>query len=589
MTLELITNIMGPQGPIGPMGPVNPDSAPTDEAIGEWVGVPSETRTALLKNGLTGWLHVDGFGAKHDAGVTDSTLAIRAALDAASHGDTIYFPGTGPGAYYKITDTITVTKTNIRFMGAPRDAYASSIRCNVAGKTMILVKAAGFVMENVGLVGDGAIPLGAGATVTGLEVWGDNDGNCDAVVRGTTFQQLKLGARTRGRNVNFDLDTMFSNCLEGIAFDGPDAVFHTGPNREDIRGHAVKNCRFHTNGTLKTHAVIRFTPASKTNGAIVRDNFFDAGGQAAHIVAEGEAATPATSTIRGLSLKDNVHHQVENRAYDLKNVLYSWIDNPNIIGSSSGGVWSEDAILLTNVSRSKVKGVSGNVIGRSGIKMRGCSVVSLKNIDFDSVGMDTAAGTFDVLDVDSTNDQILISDVTANGAPGYGFNGNPTGSALYDGVFVSCVLGTVNSDTVLNKVQRGSNSFVENKHGRLEDIGYKGHDFSSGVAKPVATIATGGNLAGFLLEVEVTAQNGAPLNAYLFARRYVNPNNGAPIVTTLGADAASGVTLTITGTGANVSVSVTVGGTTFGSVRLRTSAPSGSGAVNKRQAAITML
>ena len=520
---------------------------------------------------------------------TDNTSAIRNALNGATLGKTLFFPSTGPGNFYLITDTIVLAgnQIGVRLAGNPRDGYNTSIRCYVTGKTMFIAKITGFVMDDIALIGDGLIPNGTGATVTGIELWGNNNGDIDCAIRGATFQQLKLDIRTRGRNASIT-DCLLSNSLEAISIDGPDAIYHTGPGREDIRGHVIAGNRFHTIGADLTQAVIRITPESKTNGMIIRDNFFDAGGYASHVVSVGSGPN-GVAAIRGLSIKDNVHHGFYNRVYDLTNTIYTWVDEPNMIGASSGG-FSQEAIVLTNCTRTKIKGASGNVIGKSAIKLRGSSLITISSADFDSVGMDTASGVYDFLDIDSSNDQIAIDNFKGNIGPGWGITGDPTNSSMSNNVFVGATLGAINSTTLVNSVTRGRNTFVEDKFGRLEDVAFKTYDFAAGVAKPIATLAFGGSNSSAIVEIEITAQNGTPANAHIRAMRFINPNNGVPTVTVLGADAGSGITLTVTTVNATtVTISATVSGTTFGSARIRTGAAGASNATNKRHAMITML
>jgi hypothetical protein len=87
------------------------------------------------------------YGALGD-GSNDDTAEIQAAVDAASAGDTIFFPPTA--SYYKISDEITISKA-LTIIG-----YSSKITQTGAGKAAFNVTASNVVVRDLEIVGTGA-------------------------------------------------------------------------------------------------------------------------------------------------------------------------------------------------------------------------------------------------------------------------------------------------------------------------------------------------------------------------------------------------------------------------------------------------
>lgn len=525
-------------------------------------------------------LNVRDYGAKGD-GVTDDTAAIRAAVAAATPGTTIYFPPTGSGAWYPITDTVTITTPNLRFLGNPRDIYAVSIRCAVANKVMLSIKAPGFVLQSIGLIGDATAPNGVGGTVTGIELFGDTDGNSDANLWNAGIYNCAVGARVRGRNTTISNDTMFTGCLRAIVIDGPDATYHTGPGADQNRGNTIRQCRFHNNGAASTDSHIEILPAAKVLHMLIDGNYFDSNGLGAHIRATGTSTNPH----KGISMWNNKHTECQAEAYALTYVNFSTISDPDIQGYTAG-VYG-NGFTLNNCDSLSIRNVFGVQIGKTGVYARNCPSLDLNNVNFAQVGQDGAA-TSHGFDIDSTNTNPIFTRLRVGNSPGWGFIGSPFQPSMIDCRFLTVALGTINSTTVTNRAAMGRNTYVEGSMGRLEDEGRQVYDFAAGVAKAVATISGGGNFSSFLFTVEFTARDGGG-DCYAFGRYSVRTENGVPVVTALGAANLARVAVSTAASGAQgITVSLNCTGVASGTVIIRASAGGASNTTNPRGVTVAM-
>lgn len=547
----------------------------TDVSTALLLETATATRDALDARYLP-WLNVQHFGAVGD-GVTDDTAAIRAAVNALVPGQTLYFPPVGVTSFYLTSSQIDITTPNVRILGVPRDSYAVKIRCNTPDTIMFMAKTTGVVFEDIGLVGGGGV-------ITGIEFWGDSFGNCDSRCDGVTFQGLVLGARTRGRNNTFTGECIFSTSSEGIVIDGPDATYHTGAGADSqMWGNTIVGCRFHGNGSQAYHGNIRITPEAKVLSAKIIDNEFDGEGKGHHILATGTAANP----IQHLVMEGNTHNRTGRDAYNLTYVSNSTIDGANIAGFV--GAWfSGHGVALANCDTMTVANVFGHNLGKSGIVATNTTFLRLRDSTFKTVGLDTAA-TYHGMDIDATNTLAKIDNVTVNGAPGWGFTGEPTASSMTGCTFANTTLGRINSSTLTNSVTSGHNTYVEGKFGRLEDVGRKAYDFTAATAKTVATVTAGSNLGSTLIEVEFTSRDGASGDCFVFAKRYVRMGNGTPVITTIGTDSVAAATITVAASGvAAVTVSITTTGTVYGSVVVRASAGGASSSSAVRGTIVAM-
>lgn len=499
-------------------------------------------------------INVRDYGAKGDwnpstSTGTDDTAAIQAAIDAAPLGATVYFPGTGPNRKYLISDQININTPNLRILGVPRDTYAVSIRCNTVDKTMFMVTTTGIVFQDIGIEG-------GGGAITGVEVWGDYDGNCDSRFDGVTFMRLLTGARTRGRNNTFMNECIFSISTEGIIIDGPDATYHTGASANNsMWGNKVVNCRFHGNGSSSAQANIRLTAQARVQAMQIVDNEFD-GGKGAHVIATGDATYP----VRNLVIQGNAHNRVGGDVYVLTYVNNSSINGASMSGYTTG-YYSGNMYVLANCVFLTISDSFGLQLGKSGIKATSSTILMIEDVSFNTVGMDQGA-VYHGLDIDSTNSEVHISNTVVSSAYGWGLIGSPTGdSSMVDCKFRGNILGRISSNTLHNRAASGRNFFIEGNGGRKQDSASKSYDLTvAGGATTVATVLGATAYTSFELEVRVVGRNSGG-NTYAKAIRYVRPENGNPQYYTVGTDAVSGnvaLTFTTSGTsGVNVVATAT--------------------------------
>lgn len=530
-------------------------------------------------------LDVRDYGAKGDWNPytltgTDDTSAIRAAIAACPMGGTVFFPGTGPNRKYLISGQIDITTPNIRIFGAPRDTYATSIRCNTVDTVMFMVKTTGVVFQDVGIEG-------GGGAITGVEVWGDADGNCDSRFDGVTFMRLLVGARTRGRNNTFLGDCIFSISTEGVVIDGPIPGYHTGVQAYTaMRGNKVTGCSFHGNGSSALHGCVHIMPSARVLYAVISNNSFDGSGKGTHILAEGTTSNP----VQHLHMSDNTHMVMGRKAYDLSYVHNSSVNGASIEGMTGSTYFSDHGIRLANCSVVTISDVFGHNIGRTGLVATGCSTIHIRDVTLNSVGLDIGA-KYHGFDVNSTNTGFRMDNVTVISAPGFGITGDPADSSLTESEFRSCTSGSINSSTLQNRGMRGRNAYIEGPGGRTKDYASKAFDLlaASGATR-VATVTAAHPYTSFEVEVKIVGRN-AVGNCYVKAVRYVRPENGKPVYTTVGADTVAGsiaVGFTTSGvSGINVTATA-MGWDAATTVHVTALAGGGTGA-NARGVTVTML
>lgn len=379
-------------------------------------------------------LNVLDFGAVGN-GVVDDTAALQSAISAAAPGQSVIFPATGAGGYYFTSETLLVTTPNIRLVGQPRDGYAVAVRSTAA--TMIEVKTTGFVLEDLGLIGNGGLN-GEGSTVNGLVFYGDVDGNIDANLRGATLQGLNVAVRSRGRNLIVDgAQTLVSNCLSGFVVDGPDGAYHTGPNSSQIRGLSFFGIRFHNIGVNSTTSCIQVLPASKLLHAFITGCYHDSNGLGKFLKVTGTVADPC----KGITATGNKHTELSGDAYDLTYVTNSFVSNAHILAWAGVGGNTASAVVLNNCDTVVVSDILGVQLGGDGVYARNSTKVQVSGVRFRTLGGDG-------FDIDSTNSMVSLLDVSVEGAGGYGVNGSPSDSKLRGYEFRSCTLGRFNSSTL---------------------------------------------------------------------------------------------------------------------------------------------
>jgi hypothetical protein len=149
-----------------------------------WSSPASATYAPLpgaIRNSLTGWFHVDGFGAVGN-GVTDDSAAIQAALNAVpANGGTVYFP---PGIYK--ASGLTSSKRSLVLLGVSGSSFNEAD--SASGGSTILVPAGttGFSFNAAA-----TSLVHQGPTVTGLSF--------REVAGGVTSTLVRIGAANRWR------------------------------------------------------------------------------------------------------------------------------------------------------------------------------------------------------------------------------------------------------------------------------------------------------------------------------------------------------------------------------------------------------
>ena len=514
-------------------------------------------------------INVKDYGASGD-GESDDTAAIRAATDAAPVGATIYFP---PGAY-KITAGLTITTPSLRLSAGSRD-YGTAIKCTTPGVTMLTVKATQFI-NDVTLIGDGG-PHGAGATVNGLDVFGDTAGNTDCTIGGS-FIFLNQAIKLRGRNSDVNKATI-SNSLSGVLLDGVDATYHrAAPVGGDKRGNQIRNCRFHD----VYDTALDITSNAKTVHAIIENNFFDSGSPTRAIVATGTAA----NTHNRLTIKGNKITESTADAISLTYCINSTIRGNEIYGlaATTGG----RGVVLNNCTDIDVSEMMITQVSRSAVVGRNNTRARLDNVKVRAIGSDMTT-TAHGFDFDATNTECDFSNLSVEGTDGYGFYGDPVTSSLTNSRFSSCTLGPFNS-ALHNRAASGRNVYIEGNGGRKKDYASKSYDLANGVTTTLATITSSNAYTSFEVEVKIIGRN---LTGLMYVRyvRYVRPENGNPQYITPVADVALGtVTLAFAAAGTSgVTVSATAtGSTAFVTTHVTAFAGGGAATGNARGVTVAM-
>lgn len=521
-------------------------------------------------------LNVQDYGAKGD-GKTDDTAALQAAIDAAQPGSTVYFPGTGSGAWYTVSSSLSVTKPNIRFLGQPRDGYAVSIRPSAPNIAVIVVKHAGFVFEDMAIIGDGGGNMTA-TTVTGIDLYGSTNADVDCCIIGGTIQWCRIGIIVRGRNAAITR-TLFSGCARAIVVDGL-AAFHVGAGAGNgNRGNTIENCRFHGTGT----AAVDITTTAKVRHMLIAGNYFDSNGLGSHVRATGTS----TAAHEKLTIRDNKSTEVAAVVYALTYVNNSTIDGIDIMGDTTALNYA-NGIELNNCSTVMVRNVFGVQLGGGGIYARNCSFLVIESIKWRALGMGgRAAHGFDI---DSTNSRCTLDGLRVERTTGWGLSGSPADSSMTNHEFLACALGGINSETLLSRASQGRNVYIEGAGGRKQDYASKSFDLAVGAVTPLATIVANSNYSSFEVEVKVVGRNAA---GTVYARyiRYVRPENGAPQYTTPVADVIQGtLTLSFSTSGTTgVSVSAKASGSSaFVTAHVTALAGGGASSANARGVTVRM-
>lgn len=396
-----------------------------------------------LKDGSARKIAVDVSTYVQD-GSADETAAIAAAVADVAAGGTLVFPRLTFGQSYRTSDTVLIDKANVRLLGGGRDAYAANIQGTTAGMDVVTVKAPGFVLDGLGIIGaDGNVTNGAGATMTGLHLYGDTDGNIDARITGASFQYLAVGVRTRARNATITGETSFSNCLKGVVIDGIDATYHTGPNASQNRGNTIRGARFHNIGAANTDSAVEITSTAKVLHALIATSYFDSNGLGVHVRATGTSTDPH----KALTIQGNKHAETRSDVYVLTYVNDSSIRDADISGYAGVEGSQSNGVVLTHCDSVRVEHVAGVQLGASGVVARNSTRCRIASVAWRSIGTD-ASLTGHGFDIDNTCDSFIMDDLSVDSTDGWGFTGAPLASTLGAYSFQSCTLGGINSTSL---------------------------------------------------------------------------------------------------------------------------------------------
>lgn len=470
--------------------------------------------------------------------LVDSWEAMQNAINDCKPGQKVIFPYTGSGEFWYTSKQLVINTPSITLEGSPRDGYAVSIRTNTPNLTMIAQYAPGVTYRDIGFIGktdlNGGWINGENCTAVGVEVFGDTDGNMDTLFTRATFQYMMTAVNLHGRNCAFR-NTLFSNVRFGVRHTGI-TPFHTGPNADQNRGTSIVDCRFHNIGFTSTDKGIEFTPASKVIHLIVNNNHFDSGGKGKHISIKGDAATAA----RGVTLIGNKHTETPVEAYELDYCHYPLLSDFVIMGALGGNA---HAITLSNCLYPVVDNFLIRLIGGDGIRGVSNSDVMVSNGRIFQVGQGTVVGN--ALTFDSTNTDVNVDNVHGATGDGWFFSGSPVANVggIRNCTYKAFTLGGIDSLTMNNVSSRGLNTYVESSKGKLEDVGRAQYNLVANTAKRIATISIGNSFGAFILEVDVAGRHSISTQAFYSGKRAVYVENGTPVFNTIGADAATGLTI----------------------------------------------
>lgn len=498
------------------------------------------------------------------------TARLQSVFASAPAGTAIVLPGTGSGYAYQLTAGLTVTTPNLRLINGGR-SYAAQIRALTPGMTAFSIKAPGFIFGGITLLGDGGAN-GAGATMTGFELFGDTDGNVDSTFKDEPcIIGFATGIKTRGRNVVVDDSVTLTNCLRGVLIDGKDATYHTGPNADQCRGHYIAG-RYHNIGVDNTTAGIEVLPAAKMLHCEIAPHHMDSNGFGKHIVLTGTAADPC----KGVTLLPGKHTEC---AADVITGTYLWnskIIAPHIIGDTASTTYGT-GIVLDNANNVDIDTPTIQQIGNHGIRLTNSTGVRIHKPAIKITGVNPAGGPYDGILADSTNSNITVSDPYIESATGYGINGTAANFRILGGNWATNTLGNIGSTTAHNYASNGRNTYIEGRYGRLEDVGRQWYSLPAASAYRVAIVSVDVSNVAYQLEVQVTGLDDTTPDCYLFAVRYVKNNSGAPAFTVIGTDAASaGMSLSLVMFSASA-ISVNLTSTVAARVGVSVRAVSGGG------------
>ena len=274
------------------------------------------------------WYFPEDYGAAGD-GITDDTAAIQNMFDSVPNNSIILFTA----ARYLITDTVIISKANLRISGICRSEYHPTLVTSKTSGTSLIINAPGVSVNDLLFEGPEMDVNG----VILIELNGDNSvmgGNIDGEFRNCGFYKANIGVIVKGRNVRC------TNCIFStlaVGYRPEQTVLDT-----DNRGYVLTNNRFHStklcigNNVSNTRPIKNFVIAS--NFADVVESFFN--GYGGGVVITGNTISTAESigtesviVIKGDALNPS----------DIYNVIIGNVINGRLYSSGSNYMILADA------------------------------------------------------------------------------------------------------------------------------------------------------------------------------------------------------------------------------------------------------
>lgn len=206
---------------------------------------------------ITDIINVKQFGAKGD-GINDDTSYIQTAINNLKDNTSLYFPK-GENSNYLISDELILSANDINVYSDTKTEYSTSITCNTANKTIMLITGYGVTFKNLSFIGNGTEENFS--SVNGLTFdrtsLGDNEtySNIDCVVEDCLFLHLNNCLTVKGRNARIKNNT-FTESKNGII--GLLHKYNSDTQISEFRGFYIVENVFHSMN-FQTNALVGST------------------------------------------------------------------------------------------------------------------------------------------------------------------------------------------------------------------------------------------------------------------------------------------------------------------------------------------
>lgn len=351
-------------------------------------------------------------------GVTDDTEAWQLLFDTVPRGTTVLLPPHFDGARWsRVSDTITITTDSIRLVGPSSYSYNGGFVFYGVDRPMFVVKASGFQMENVALLGrstDGADPVYRHQV--GVDFYGGPLGDIDSQMLNCTIVSMGTAIKTRGRNLTVE-NTLFADNATDWDQGPKDPTYHDVTQWNIIRGLIARNCRIHTSGTPTTASFYIHDQVDYRHG-IIEGCYFDNNCAGIAIKAVGLAGTP----IRGLNIVNNRVFEAINGLIQLEHCDTPFISGNELYGTGAAQ-YQFDGIDVSNCPGATIMGNLLTRTGGHGIKARASADIAIMNNRMSIVGGAGTVGDGVNWSADCTRGR--IDGLTISSAVGAGIAGKP--------------------------------------------------------------------------------------------------------------------------------------------------------------------